>query len=475
MRSIAKTILFSFVVVLYFSFSLGLVKARIRLPSIIGSHMVLQQNSKVLLWGWCNPGEKIKVYSDWSSTIDSTVGLNTAKWSVTIQTPGAGGPHTLSIASISGKNSEATVLEDVLIGEVWVCSGQSNMEMSADWNSLVLKDVPNANYPNIHLFTIPKTTSENPQDNCSGTWVVCTPETMKHFSATGYYFGKRLNTLLNIPVGLISSNWGGTPAEVWTPKEEVLSHDSLRVASEKLSNSNGWPHTPGYLYNAMIYPILKYKIAGAIWYQGESNVGAFSTYTELFSTMIKSWRKSWGYDFPFYYVQIAPFSGYEGINGALLRESQTKALSVPGTGMVVVSDLVDNIKDIHPLNKQDVGLRLANLALVNTYGQKGIPCYSPELDTYTIKGRTIELLFKNADNGLMSKGGDPTEFMIAGEDGKYFPAKAKIIKNKIIVSSPEVSAPRSVQFGFTNSSMPNLFSKEGLPVDLFRTDGPSKH
>jgi sialate O-acetylesterase len=448
--------------------------AAIRLPSIIGSHMVLQQNSKVLLWGWCNPGEKIKVYTDWSSQVDSTQGLNTAKWSLSIQTPIGGGPHKIILSTKGQDSPDAVVLEDVLIGEVWVCSGQSNMEMSADWNSMVLKDVPNANYPNIHLFTIPRTTSDYPQENCSGTWVVCTPETMKHFSAAGYYFGKRISTQLNIPVGLISSNWGGTPAEVWTPKDEVLGRENLKQASLKLTNSNGWPRSPGILYNAMIYPIIQYKIAGTIWYQGESNVGTNSTYTELFTLMIQDWRKAWGYDFPFYYVQIAPFSGYSGFDGALLRESQTQALSLPGTGMVVVSDLVDNIKDIHPLNKQDVGLRLANLALVNTYGEKGIACLSPVFDSYIIKGKSIELSFKNAENGLVARGGDPNEFMIAGDDGKYYPAKAKIVKNKVIVSSPLVPTPKSVQFGFTNSSMPNLFSKEGLPVNLFRTDKGNK-
>lgn len=452
-----------------FLFSILIGYGSIRLPSIIGSHMVLQQNSKVLLWGWCNPGEKITVSTDWSGELDSTRGLNSAKWSLTLQTPSAGGPHKITLRS-NNANSNPIVLEDVLIGEVWICSGQSNMEMSADWNAMVLKDVPNANYPGIHLFTVPKTTAEYPQEDCPGTWVVCTPETMKHFSATGYYFGKRLHTQLNIPVGLISSNWGGTPAEVWTPKEEVLNHENLKQASLKLTNSSGWPHEPGLTYNAMIYPLTRFKIAGSIWYQGESNVGTSSTYTELFTLMIQDWRKAWGYDFPFYYVQIAPFSGYGGNSGALLREAQTQAMTLPGTGMVVTSDLVDNIKDIHPLNKQDVGLRLANLALVNTYGQKGIPCLSPELESYSIKGNKIELVFKNAENGLISKGGDPTEFMIAGEDEKYYPAKARIVKNKVLVSSSEVKSPKSVQFGFTSSSTPNLFSKEGLPVDLFRTD-----
>lgn len=438
--------------------------------------MVLQRNSKVLLWGWCNPGEKIKIRNSWNQQIDSAEGLNTAKWSLTISTPEAGGPYSLVISSSGDKESNAIILEDILIGEVWVCSGQSNMEMSGDWKSpMILEDVPTANYPSIHLFTVAKSTADYPQDDCPGSWVVCTPESMMHFSAAGYYFGRRLFTQLHIPVGLISSNWGGTPAEVWTPQKEVTSDNDLKSASEKLTQSKGWPKESGSTFNAMIYPLTQFKIAGVIWYQGESNVGTNSTYTHLFGTLIQSWRKYWHSDFPFYYVQIAPFEGYgaDNVNGALLREAQTKTLSISNTGMVVVSDLVDNIKDIHPKNKRDVGLRLANLALEYTYGQK-LDAQSPELKDQIIKGKTIELSFNHAEQGLISRGGDPTDFQIAGEDGKYYPAKAKISKNKVLVSSPEVLNPKTVRFGFTNSSMPNLFSKEGLPVNLFRTDNLEK-
>jgi len=443
-------------------------QAFVRLPGILSNHMVLQQNSKVQIWGWSGPGEKIKVKTSWSDQIDSTKGMNTAKWSVNIQTPVAGGPYTITI-----EGSNKIVLEDVLIGEVWVCSGQSNMEMNADWgDSLILKDSPNANYPTIRFFKVEKTSSDDPQDDYPGSWVLCTPETMKHFSAVGYYFGSRIHNQLNFPMGLISSNWGGTPAEVWTPAEEIIHHDELVQANSRLNPSDGWPKKPGIVYNSMIHPFLNFKIAGAIWYQGESNTGEDKTYTQLLSTLIQSWRKAWKIDFPFYYVQIAPFQGYgQNLNGPLLRESQTRVEElIPNTGMIVISDLVDDIKDIHPKNKKDVGWRLADLALTKTYGQTNIPYQYPRFKSMEKKGNQIKISFLNPELGLLVKGKEIEGFSLAGEDGTYYPAKAKIIKGQISLTSKEVKSPQNVRFGFTNSSTPNLFSKEGLPVNLFRTD-----
>jgi sialate O-acetylesterase len=441
------------------------VQATIRLPSIIGSHMVLLQNSEVKLWGWCAPAEKITIKTTWDTVSYRLTGESTAKWSQKIKTPSAGGPYKITI-------NGTTVLEDVMIGEVWVCSGQSNMEWSGDQGlKQCLDEMPNANNKNIRFFYIPKSTSENLLDNCEGIWKVCTPEEMKHFSAIGYFFGKDLQNALNVPIGLINSNWGGTPAEVWTPKQPVENDPQMKAASEKLTPAAWWPVLPGLAYNAMIYPITNFGISGAIWYQGESNVGTYSTYKSLMSILIDSWRKAWQKEFPFYYVQIAPYSVYgKGILGALLRETQTSCLSIPKTGMVVISDLVDDLKNIHPVNKIDVALRLANTALSDHYGKTRLIWKFPMYNSMTVEKNKIKISFKNAENGLMCKDKTINDFYISGEDRQFQPAMAKIEGNEVIVWNKAIKNPVAVRFGFTNTAMPNLFSKEGLPVNIFRTD-----
>ena len=440
--------------------------ANVRLPAIIGSHMVLQQQTTIKIWGWSDPGEKIIISSSWDTATAITIGANTAKWSVSLKTPAAGGPYTITI-----KAHNTIMLEDVLIGEVWDCSGQSNMEMHFNWGiKEYTADAENATNKQMRFFHIPKLTAEQPQDDTKGSWVVCNPNDMKNFSLAGYFFGLRLQQVLNVPVGLINASWGGTPAEVWTPKELIEKNMELKEAAAKLKNSGGWPILPGLTYNAMIHPITDYAIAGVIWYQGESNVDTYATYQSLFTTMITSWRKEWHKELPFYFVQIAPFSGYSGISGALLREAQTKTLSLPNTGMVVIQDLVGDVKDIHPRNKKDVGLRLANYALAETYGRKLAPYKSPMYKSMVVEKDKIIINFSDAENGLVSKGAALTDFYIAGEDKIFMPAVAVIKGNKVIVSNKNIKKPIAVRFGFNNSAMPNLFSKEGLPVNIFRTD-----
>jgi sialate O-acetylesterase len=438
-------------------------QAAVRLPSIIGSHMVLQQNSEVKLWGWCNPSERITVKTTWDTVTYRTRGESSAKWLVKIKTPSAGGPYNINI--------NGNVLEDVMIGEIWVCSGQSNMEWSGDQGlKQCLEEMPNATNANIRFFYIPKTTSEYPQENCGGSWKVCSPEEMKHFSAIGYFFGKDLQKALNIPVGLINSNWGGTPGEVWTPQSLVENDPALKAAAQKLTPAANWPVLPGLTYNAMIYPIANFEISGAIWYQGESNVGTYSTYKPLMEALIGSWRKAWGKDFPFYYVQIAPYANYSGILGALLREVQTKCLSIPNTGMAVISDLVDDLKNIHPVNKIDVAARLANIALSEHYRKKGLIYKFPMYNSMSVEKDKIRISFKNAESGLMCKDKTITQFYIAGEDRIFQPAMAKIEGNGVIVWNKAIKSPVAVRYCFTNTAIPNLFSKDGLPVNLFRTD-----
>ena len=440
--------------------------ADVRLPAIISNHMVLQQNTTVKIWGWADPAEKISVSTSWDTATITAITASSAKWNLLLKTPAAGGPYTITI-----KANNTIVLEDVLIGEVWDCSGQSNMEMHFNWGiKEYANDADNATNKQIHFFHIPKSTAEQPQDDTKGNWVVCNPVDMKRFSLVGYFFGQQLQQILNVPVGLINASWGGTPAEVWTPKEAIEKEMVLHDAATKLEPKDWWPITPGYCYNAMINPITDYSIAGVIWYQGEANVSAASTYQFLFTTMINSWRKAWHKQLPFYFVQLAPFSGYGGISGALLREAQTKTLSVPNTGMVVIHDLVTDVKDIHPHNKKDVGLRLANYALAVTYGKKQIAYKSPMYKSMSIEKDKIRINFTDADNGLISKGTTLTDFYIAGADKNFLPAIAVIKGNTILAGNKNIQQPVAVRFGFTNAAMPDLFSKEGLPVNIFRTD-----
>ena len=441
--------------------------SNIRLPSVITSHMVLQQQAKVTLWGWADPAEKIFVSTSWSNTIDSVTATGDANWKIKINTPIAGGPYTITL------NGRSTiVLEDIMIGEVWVCSGQSNMEWSSNQNlKQIVEELPNSSNNNIRLFHVPKTTSLHKQDNLEGEWKVCSPESLKGFSAVGYFFGKKLQHDLNIPIGLINASWGGTPAEVWTPADEINNDAELKKAAALQNKNPWWPIMPGLTYNAMVSPLTDFAIAGAIWYQGESNTGTAASYNKLFTTMIGAWRKAWQKEFPFYYVQIAPYKYGNKNIGALLQEQQTKTLSYPNTGMVVITDLVDNIKDIHPKNKIDVAMRLADWALAETYKQNIAAFKNPVFKNMEINKNKAVLFFDNAPGGFIIKGGGKaTEFYIAGEDKNFLPADVKIEKDRIIVSLKQIKNPVAVRFGFSNTAMSNLFSKEGLPVCPFRTD-----
>jgi sialate O-acetylesterase len=450
--------------------------SEVRLPAILGDHMVLQQQGEVKLWGWCDAGEKITVKVSWDTATYKTTGSSNAKWMLKIKTPEAGGPYKITI---QGYNF--IELQDVMIGEVWICSGQSNMEMNYNWGlKQYTGDVNDATNKHIRFFHIPRLTSNFPQDDTKGKWVVCNPNDVKLFSLVGYFFGKSLQENLNVPVGLINASWGGTPAETWTPKEIIEKDSILKQAAALLKPATGWPVVPASTYNAMIYPLTNFNIAGAIWYQGEANTGTAKTYHTLLTAMISSWRNAWQKDFPFYYVQIAPFTYGDNINGALLREAQTKTLSYPKTGMIVITDFVPDVKDIHPPMKKEVGGRLAAYVLADNYGKSGGSYKSPMYRSMKIEKDKIRISFDNAGKGLIVKGeGAPTEFYIAGEDKIFLPAKAKIENNTVMVWNKLVKYPVAVRFGFTNTSIPNLFSKEarpdgtvgrGLPVNLFRTD-----
>ena len=445
--------------------TLSSVQAKISLPAIFADHMVLQQKSDAPIWGWGKPLEDIIVITGWDNKRYETKADNHANWNIKVTTPQAGGPYSITILG-----SNTIILHDILIGEVWVCSGQSNMEWSPkagidNGTSEILK----ATNSSIRFFQISHQSADTKQLDCKGSWSVCTPETMIDFSAIGYFFGKSLQEKLDIPIGLINTSWGGTPAEAWTNPEIIQENEALRVGAEKLQEVPWCPVKPGSAYNAMLAPIIPFEIAGAIWYQGEGNTANYESYETLFQYMISDWRQEWGKEFPFYYVQIAPFSYGRTFEGALIREAQLKSLATPNTGMVVVSD-IGNIRDIHPKNKIDVGKRLANWALNKTYGLESIPYSGPIYNHMEIEKNKIRIFFDYADQGLMAKGENLTPFQIAGEDKNFVDAIATIDGNTIIVYAKEVQSPMAVRFAFSNTTEPNLFNKEGLPASSFRTD-----
>lgn len=646
--------------------------SNLKLPSLISDNMLLQQKTNAKIWGKANPGRKISVSTSWNSNGQAIAGKD-GKWSVSLPTPEAGGPYTITI---SGKDT-TIVIKNVLIGEVWFCSGQSNMEMPvagwppADTIMHSKETIAAASIPEIRLFNVQKVISGQPLDECTGRWEVSTPETVPQFSATGYFFGKKLHAELNIPIGLIESAWGGTPSESWTSsgslekagefiteiksikesgplqaqyqkwlntlkqaelkpagkdqwknlsfndeniptteyndskwpvmslptqfesvigefdgavwfrkmvdipktmegKDLILSLGpiddmdrtyfngkligsyeesgfwqvernyeisaslvkpganliSVRVldtqgnggiygSTEKMKLSlkndpntfvplkgdwkyqpvaeltggkfyiydlskneflaqkrpvNLGPGTPSVLFNGMVSPVLPYQIKGAIWYQGEANVGRAEQYSKIFPAMIQDWREAWGIkDFPFYFVQIAPFiyEGADSTESGFLREAQESALKLAKTGMAVTLDIA-TVNNIHPPFKLEVGDRLALLALNNDYGKKS-PFIGPLYKSMSLAGSTIKLVFDNVGGGLVAKNNKLNEFEIAGKDGHYKKADAKIVNNEVLVSSPSVKEPVSVRYCWRNAAVASLFNKEGWPAWQFRT------
>ena len=459
-----KKILLIFLI--FFAFTANMF-ARIILPNVFSDNMVLQQNSEVAIWGWSDPGETVKIVAGWNEKDTIKVKAdNSSKWTTTIKTIGAGGPYSIRILG-----SSRVELKNVMLGEVWICSGQSNMEWSV--NAKIIngeEEAAQANNPNIRIFHVQKIGAEFPQENCIATWTVCSPETMRSTSAVGYFFARELQQKLNVPVGIIVSAWGGTPAEVWIEKSRIEINPTLN-AHKYNEKFDWWPGTPGTLYNSMIAPVVPYGIAGAIWYQGESNCGNYQIYSQLMKTLIDGWRTDFRKDFPFYLVQIAPYTyGDKGTSEYLREQQELITKTVPNTGMVVVSDLVDNVKDIHPRNKLDVGRRLANFALAETYKQNIGTYKSPGYQSMQLEKGKIRVTFNNVLSGLKCTGKSPEKFMIAGEDQKFVPANAKIDGKTIILSSKEVKNPVAVRFCFDDTTMPDVFSNEGLPLAPFRTD-----
>ncbi|MFG0287591.1 MAG: sialate O-acetylesterase [Rhodopirellula sp. JB044] len=454
---------------------------------IFGDHMVLQQQTANTLWGKSAASETVTIDVSWSQDDVTTVADAAGNWRASVQTPSAGGPFQLSIAS-AGERIE---WNDIYVGEVWVCSGQSNMQwrMRGFGVDHFAEDVAKADHPRLRFCEIPAKIALEGQDDVQTTWNVCTPESVLNFSAVGYFFGSRLYEELDVPIGLVSCNWGGSSAEAWVSPEvlrkqfpefnEVL--DGLPAIAEQsgttFNRGQAKPkalnqRTPSVLYNGMVRPLIPFAFRGVVWYQGESNVKNPVQYRTLFPAMIEDWRQRWGRgDYPFYFVQIAPFAYKTNpMSTAFLREAQTMALSVPKTGMVVTMDIGD-FTNIHPKEKKPVGERLAKLALARDYGMSDIVDSGPLYKSHSIDGRSVRVEFTGTGSGLTTRDGkELTHFTIAGEDQNFVEANAGIDGDTVVVSSEKVSDPVSVRYAWGSGDMPNLSNKEGLPASSFRTD-----
>lgn len=453
---------YSILIITLFLFSVPAV-ANVLLPSFFSDSMVLQRNAEIKLWGWASPFEEITIKPSWTSEEYKVKAGNTATWEIKINTPGAGGPYTVSF-----KGYNEVILKNVMLGEVWFCSGQSNMEWTASSGiDNAETEIAKANYPNIRFFSVPRLSAQYPQMNVPGDWKACTPETMKYFSAIGYFFAEKLQKeLKNIPIGIINSSWGGSPAEIWIPEDFIAKDPVLATAAAKLSPMPWSPTEPGKTYNAMIYPLVGYKVAGVLWYQGESNVGS-AVYDKTLGGLIRSWREAWKDDFPFYFVQIAPFKyDNDDYSGVVVRDAQRKVVqAVPKTGMVAIND-ISTTDDIHPRNKRPVAERLADLALKEVYGlNKGI-VNGPSYKSVKTEKNKLIVSFDYSE-GLRSKGKTSTQFEIAGNDGVFRKAQAKIVNNTVVLTSKEVKNPTQVRYAWHNTATADVFNSAGLPLSSF--------
>ena len=436
----------------------------VKLPKVFGDSMVLQQKAQAAVWGWADKGEEVTV-SLGETKASATAGDN-GKWSLKLATPPAGGPFELKI---KGKNE--ITLKDVYVGEVWICSGQSNAEWTVAVSTSPDLERELAKHPKIRMIKVAHNPSEKPVEDISGQWQVCSPSTAGNFSAIGYFFARHLNSELDVPVGIISTNWGGTICEAWTSNEKLKTDPDfapILQRSEKFQPGN--PNQASVLFNGMINPIVPYGIRGAIWYQGESNVSRAVQYRKLFPAMITDWRERFGQgDLPFIFVQLAH---YRYGNNLLPEqwESQLKTLSLKNTGMCVITDIA-TVSDIHPPNKQDVGRRLALWALANTYKKTSLPFSGPLYDSMAVEGNKVRIKFKHG-GGLHARGnkGLLTHFTVAGEDQKFVDAKATVDGETVVVESDQVAKPVAVRFAWNELAEPNLFNGARLPASPFRTD-----
>jgi len=444
------------------------VRAAVRVPRVFADNMVLQRDKPLPIWGWADPEEKVAVTLG-KNTVSVTADVH-GRWKAKLPALHSGGPLQLTVAG-----SNRLTLKNILIGEVWVCSGQSNMGFTVSRSIHAKQEVAAANYPRIRLFKIPRRPSASPQQDVQASWTACTPKTIGSFSAVAYFFGRYLHKKLDAPIGLIDTSWGGTRIEPWTPPVGFHSVPKLARLAKRVDaqsqTAKGSPRVPTHLYNGMVHPIVPFAIRGAIWYQGESNRADGMLYYEKMKALINGWRSVWhGGEFPFLYVQLAPYR-YRGDATMLPKiwEAQLKSLTIPNTGMAVITD-IGNLSNIHPKNKQDVGQRLALWALARTYGKKGFVYSGPLYQSATVEGSAMRIRFTHTGRGLKSRDGKPlSDFTIAGSDGRFVPATATIDGQTVVVSSKTVKKPVAVRFGWNQLAQPNLANSAGLPASPFRT------
>lgn len=464
-----NVLFFSFLLLFFFAHTNPL-EAAIKLPAIFGDHMVLQQQTEAAIWGEASPGKTVKVETSWDKASYTTKADMDGNWKLKVKTPKAGGPYNISLS-----DGQTLKLNDVLIGEVWICSGQSNMQMPMRgyYNQPIYganEAVAVSKNQNIRLFTVERQKTVKPQNNFKGDWKTCVPENVVDFSATAYFFGRMIQQALDVPVGLICSSWGGTRIEAWISESGYKNFDWVELP-DKNQEGEVSQNTPTVLFNGMVQPMVGYAFRGALWYQGESNRNQPDEYEKLMPGLIQNWRDAWGIgDFPFYYAQIAPFGYGNGLNSAFIREAQLKAsTAIPNAGMACLMDAGEE-NNIHPANKEAAGERLAFWALTKTYGQKGIEYSGPVLKEMTVEGNLVKLTFDHANNGLTTYGQELKNFTIAGENQRFFPAQAFITRQGITVSSGRVPNPVAVRYAFEDFVVGELYNTEGLPASSFRTD-----
>ncbi len=460
------------------------VSANVVLPSVISDGMILQRNANVPIFGKAAPGETIRVKPDWTDASYKTEAGPDGKWKVAVPTGEAGGPHSLTIQA-----GNTITLKNILFGEVWLCSGQSNMEMRMKpfppWHGGTLnyqQEIDSANYPDIRFFYVEKRASRQPEFTCKGSWENCRPETAAEFPAAAYFFVRELYKELRVPIGIINVSWGSTSIESWMPLDTLKSSPDFKGILGTLENGlkKNPPDTvkdfwlPSACYNGLVVPVVPYALRGVIWYQGEGNAAWPETYDKLFPALINSWRAKWNQpEMPFYFVQLANSkvdmrSGLTPDKWARLRQSQMAALSLTNTGMAVAADIGD-AEQIHPRNKQDVGNRLALWALAKCYG-RNIAFSGPLYKSMKINGKEIILSFDCANGGLMRKGANLDGFIIAGADRRFVKAQAEIVGNTVVVKNAEVSEPVAVRYGWTDDPHCSLYNEAQLPAAPFRTD-----
>lgn len=483
--------------------------ASISMPSLFSDHMVLQRDVPLRIWGWGTPGgyAYAALYRAGAGQVsfDHSVLIGAdGNWEIVLPPAKAGTGYTLAINELSSPDGDNNPIQfkDVAVGDVWVGSGQSNMEMSVASSANAKEEIAAANYPNIRLFTVPRRSTEHPLADAYGTWATCSPATVGNFSAVSYFFGRELMRNVNVPIGLIHSSWGGTPAEAWTPRSWIRKNNILgdRLAAyldgvktyparraafdaemaawnaKPAAERGAQPRAPGGaprqgnspsgLYQGMIAPLVKFPVRGVIWYQGESNAGEPELYSELFPMMITSWRAAWNRpQLPFYFVQLANFE--TGFNWAWVREAQMAALKLGHTGAAMAID-VGEARDIHPKNKQEVGRRLALQALADAY-LKPVMANGPTYAAVKFVGDAARVSFANA-KGLMYRGGAPTSLEVAGEDRKFVPATSTVEGEVLVVRAPAVSKPVAVRYAWASNPAANLYNGAGLPAIPFRTD-----